>query len=142
MLSLTSEYVLRAMIYLTQNEDDWPIAGRRIAEQAGIPPKYLSNILGDLVRLGLLDSAPGRTGGFRLRRAPRDTKLYDLLASFEQFELKRCPFGNKKCSDRNPCLAHEQWKKVVEAEHTFLKKTSIHDVAVEARKQKRPRKKN
>ena len=38
MLSLTSEYALRAMIHLAQHVDDWPIPGKDIAEHAGIPP--------------------------------------------------------------------------------------------------------
>ena len=36
MLTLTSEYALRAMIYLAQHVDKQPITGRQIAEQAGI----------------------------------------------------------------------------------------------------------
>jgi len=54
MLSLTSEYALRALIYLTQHESDWPIPGHRIAEQTKIPSKYLSKILCDLVRINVL----------------------------------------------------------------------------------------
>ena len=50
MLTRTSEYAVLAMIYLAQHTDDWPIAGRKIAEATGIPRKYLAAVLGDLVR--------------------------------------------------------------------------------------------
>lgn len=130
MLTRTSEYALRALIHLAQHEDDWPLTGRCIAEQAKIPRKYLSKVLGDLVRVGVLESSPGRTGGFRLRRAAKKTALMDVLAPFEQFNQQSCPFGNRRCDDDNPCNAHDQWKKVVETKQRFLKKTTIYDIAM------------
>jgi len=130
MLSRTSEYALRALIHLAQHEEDCPISGAHIAGETGIPPKYLSKILGDLVRAGVLDSSPGKTGGFRLRRSAKKVSLLDVLTPFEQFERRRCPFGNAECSDLNPCNAHEQWKKVIETEQRFLMKTTVHDIAL------------
>lgn len=129
MLTLTSEYALRALIYLAQHPDSGSIPGRQIAEHARIPPKYLSKILGDLVRFGVLASSPGKTGGFRLRRAAQDTTLYEILSPFEQFDRRRCPFGNKECSDEEPCLAHSRWKQVVDTERRFLRETPISEVA-------------
>ncbi len=142
MLSLTSQYALRAMIYLTQHEEDWPIPGRRIAAEAGIPAKYLSKILGDLVRSGVLDSSPGKSGGFRLRRAAKQTTLHEVLRPFEQFARGRCPFGNQECSDEKPCIAHDRWKKVIEAQAKFLADTSVLDVAVPSATKRRRRKKS
>ncbi len=129
MLSRTSEYALRALIHLAQHEEDWPISGSRIAAETEIPPNYLSKILGDLVRAGVLESSPGKTGGFRLKRTARQTKLYDVVAPFESFDHRRCAFGNQECGDANPCLAHKEWKKVVDAKQRFLKRNSVHDVA-------------
>ena len=129
MLTLSSEYALQAMIYLARHQDRCPIPGREIAQQADIPAKYLSKILGDLVRAKVLTSSPGKSGGFKLRRASEDTLLYDVLAPFEQFDHRRCPFGSGYCGDDDPCLAHDRWKKVVEAELWFLQHTSVHHVA-------------
>jgi Rrf2 family protein len=131
MLTRTSEYALRALIYLAQHEDSWPIPGREVAEHAEVPPKYLSKILGDLVRVGVLESSPGKTGGFRLSRSATKTTLYEVLRPFEQFDRRRCPFGNDACSDENPCLAHSKWKLVVETEQRFLHHTSIYEVAIQ-----------
>jgi len=133
MLTRTSEYALRAMIHLAQNEPDWPITGREIAAAATIPAKYLSKILGDLVRVGVLESTPGRRGGFRFVSPAKETKLYDVLAPFEQLEQKRCPFGNAQCSDEEPCLAHDRWKQVLATHKRFLQGTTIYDVAVRMR---------
>lgn len=117
------------MIYLAEHREDWPIPGRVIAESTEIPAKYLSKIMGDLVRVGVLVSSRGKSGGFSMQRDPAKTKLFDVLAPFEQFQHRTCPFGNARCSDSNPCLAHDRWKNVVEAEQTFLMNTSIHEIA-------------
>lgn len=132
MLSLTSEYALRAMICLTRHIDEWPVSGRTIAEEASIPRKYLSSILGDLVRAGLLDSSPGTGGGFRMVRSPKEIMLSEILSPFEPMLANRrpCPFGNEECNDNDPCAGHEQWKKVRETYSRFLQETSVHDVAV------------
>ena len=130
MLSRTSEYALRAVIHLAQHLDAWPISGREIAEQTGIPAKYLSTVLSELVRVGILESARGKSGGFRLVDLPKNIKLIEVLSPFEQFENMRCPFGSERCSDDKPCLAHDQWKEVVSAHQEFLCKTSIQDVSI------------
>lgn len=129
MLTRTSEYALRAMIHLAHREVDWPIPGREIAKATSIPPKYLSKILGDLVRVGVLESSPGKNGGFRMTRPPGSTPLLQVLTPFEQFSNRRCPFGNQNCSDADPCNAHDQWKKVIESQQQFLRKTSVEAIA-------------
>lgn len=133
MLTKTAEYALRAVIHLAQHHDDWPIPGNQIAERAGIPAKYLSKVLGDLVRVGVLTSSRGKHGGFGMVRSPKKTRLIDILSPFEQFEIRRCPFGNSECSDKKPCLAHAQWKKVVATERDFFRRTSIYDVSIHRR---------
>ncbi len=131
MLSLTSEYALRALIYLTRNENEWPIPGWQVADGAGIPPKYLSKILGDLVRIGVLSSAPGKRGGFRLNQPAKKTRLFEILVPYESFGRKRCPFGNEDCSDEYPCSVHKKWKGVMQAEQRFFQKTSLYEIAQE-----------
>ncbi len=130
MLTLTGEYALRAMIYLAQHEEEWPITGKSIAAGAAIPAKYLSKVLGDLVRDGILASTPGKNGGFRMVHRADETRLFAVLAPFESFGKRRCPFGNRECGDDNPCLAHEGWKRVIETQQRFLQETSVLDVAM------------
>ena len=72
MLTLTSEYALRAMTYLAQHEQDWPIPGRQIAQQAGIPRKYLSKVLRGLVRAEVLESSYGRKSSSPRRASEGD----------------------------------------------------------------------
>ena len=133
MLTRTSEYALQALIYLAKHVEDWPVSGKRIAEATGVPRKYLSKVLADLVRVNVLESARGKSGGFRLVRSAETTSLFEVLSPFEPFPQQRCPFGNEQCSDENPCIAHTEWKKVLETEQQFLEGTFLSDVATERR---------
>ena len=139
MLTRTGEYALRALIHLACNEREWPIAGRQIAEETGIPAKYLSTVLSDLVRTKVLNSARGKKGGFCLVRPPKKTFLFDILEPFEPVLApdRPCPFANKICNDDDPCLGHEAWKKVRDGYYRFLRKTSISDVAIGREKKRR-----
>jgi len=139
-MTKSSEHALRALVFLAQREDQWPIPGREIAKGADIPAKYLQKILGDLTRTGVLESSPGRSGGFRLCRPSNRIPLLDVLKPFERSQADRCPFGNTVCSDRNPCRAHYGWKKVVEAERRFLQELTLGDVAKPAEAARRGRK--
>ncbi len=133
MLSRTSEYVLRAMALMAQQVDEWPLPSPRIAEQTGIPRKYLSNILSSLVRAGILQSAPGIGGGFRMTRSPKVVFLREVLEPFEPAlgPTRPCPFGQEVCNDTDPCAGHERWKRVREAYADFLQHTSVYDIGVE-----------
>ncbi len=138
MISRTSEYALRALIYLAQESDRWPIAGKEIAEVTEIPPKYLSTILSALVRTGVLESSRGKSGGFWLARSSKEIYLADVLLPFEQATSKMCPFGNRTCSDVNPCSAHHEWKQVKDTFHKFIENTSLYDV--EMNEHRKPKK--
>jgi len=136
-MTRSSEYALRALIFLAQHKDEWPIPGRAIAQGAVIPAKYLQKILGDLSRTGVLESFPGKTGGFRLRRPAERIPLAEVLGPFERFQENRCPFGNAVCSDQNPCRAHDKWEKVVGAQRRFFAEMTIGDVAEPRRPSRR-----
>ncbi len=138
-MTRSSEYALKALIFLFQHEKRWPIPGRVIAKEAGVPAKYLQKILGDLTRTGILESSPGRTGGFRLSRPGHRIPLIDVLTSFERFREGACPFGNAVCSDSKPCGAHHEWKKVVDAEQRFMREMTIADVSKPTDSGRRPR---
>lgn len=132
MLTLSSQYALKAVIYLIRASINGPISGPTIARGTGIPSKYLSTIMSELVRIGILESTRGKRGGFWLSRSPKKISLHDVVASFEPgiHAKRRCPFGNELCSDKDPCLAHEEWKQVLETEVKFLKHKTVQDIAL------------
>ncbi len=131
MLTRTSEYALQAVICLARCGNPGPIPGKRIATQTGIPGRYLSKILADLVRASVLIAAPGKTGGFRLARLPQDIHLAEVLGPFEPVLANRrpCPFGSAVCNDDQGCAGHDRWMRVRETYSRFLNETTVDDVA-------------
>jgi Rrf2 family iron-sulfur cluster assembly transcriptional regulator len=131
MMNLTSQYAMQALIFLARQDDSQLTPGARIAEGTGVPAKYLSTILGELVRCRILESTRGKGGGFKLARPANEIMLYSALQSFEPVlaSQRPCPFGKSACSDDDPCTGHERWKVVRQAYNGFLNSTTIADVA-------------
>lgn len=129
MLSQTAQYALRAMVYIAQRGENGPVLAKEIAEKTFVPRQYLSTILREAVRSGLLKSTRGKGGGYQLAKAAHETRLQDVLRPFDDIAARRgCPFGQAECSDLNPCVFHEHWKPVSAAFQDMLDGTTLHDM--------------
>lgn len=129
MLSATAQYALRAFVFIATHGDDHPVLAKDIAAQTGVPVHYLSRILRDAVRAGLLDSARGVGGGFRLSRPADRIKLVDVLSPYDDvLDRSRCPFGQPRCNDQSPCGFHEYWKPIAVAYRKMLEDTTLAEV--------------
>ena len=129
MVSRTEEYALRAAVCLARRYGDGSVRARDMASATGIPANYLSKILHQLGRSGVVVSERGRAGGFKLAAPPSTVFLASVVAPFEpQVERTRCLLGLPQCSDANPCGAHERWKAIKEATLEFLNDTTLADV--------------
>lgn len=129
MLSQTAEYALRAVVYLAEQADPGLIPVGEIAVALDVPANYLSKILHQLARAGVVESTRGPHGGFRLARPAELIGLADVIEPFDSLEhRRRCLLGRPECSDRNPCGAHERWKHVKNQTTDFFRDTSVADV--------------
>lgn len=129
MLSRTEEYALRAAVCLARQYGDGAARAKDIARDTGVPANYMSKILHQLAKAGIVVSERGRTGGFRLAAPPEQFFLASVLSPFEpQVERTRCLLGRPECSDVNPCGAHDRWKVIKEATLDFLNGTTLADV--------------
>ena len=123
------EYAIRAMTYLARNPSALHLA-REIAEEEEIPYYFLSKILQNLARDGLLKSTKGRGGGFELAKKPESIKLYDIKVSIDgDVDLYECAVGLAKCNDRQPCPLHDTFKPLRERIKRYLKETSLSEMA-------------
>ena len=71
------EYGLRALLTLTAA--GVPQTAERLAEEQGLPPRFLGAILADLRRAGLVASQRGAEGGYRLARPPDKISVADVI---------------------------------------------------------------
>lgn len=129
MLSQTGEYALRAVVHLAQQGRDGPLKIDEIATALDIPRNYLSKILHRLVGAGLLTSARGPTGGFRLAVAADELTLAEVVEAFDPVLAdRRCLLGKERCSDAHPCQAHVRWKVVASSVGGFFRDTTVADL--------------
>lgn len=120
MLSITSQYALRALSYLAARSGD-PVLGRDLAESVEIPANYLSKVLLALRNAGLVATARGAGGGYRLNRRAQEIYLIDVVELFEEISRTKpsCFLGRTRvCSESTPCNAHRSWRDV---QMTYLK---------------------
>ncbi|MGB7158999.1 MAG: Rrf2 family transcriptional regulator [Tepidisphaeraceae bacterium] len=82
-LSKRTEYGLRAVVQLARL---WPrtyVQSKDLAQQEGLPNKFLESILLALRRGDFLESKVGSGGGYRLSRAPREIGVGDVIRRLE-----------------------------------------------------------
>ena len=131
MLSVTSEYALRALAELARKPRHHAILGRDLAESTGVPPKYLSKIMLSLRNAGIVSTSRGTGGGYRLHRRPESIRMMEIVRLFEGPAIKpSCLLhSTRKCSEQNPCTAHPLWRVVQDAYLQFLHGTTLNDLA-------------
>ena len=82
-LSKQTEYGLRAVVQLARMGPRRYVQSKDLAQEGGLPNKFLEAILLSLRRGGFLESKVGREGGYRLARPPREIRVGDLVRRLE-----------------------------------------------------------
>lgn len=131
MVSKTAGYALNAVIHIASRQGtDEAVPAAAMAEALRVPANYLSKILRDLARGGVLVSDRGRHGGFRLARPAGEIRLIDVIRPFDPLdEGRECLLGRGKCSDVGGCPAHHAWKEASAPAVHFLETRTVAELA-------------
>ena len=126
MLTKTSEYALRAVLFLAREPSDIPVPAGDIASGLDVPANYLSKILHTLSRAGVVSSERGPGGGYRLARQADTMSLADVVGAFEPISPgSHCLLGRARCHDDHPCAAHARWRQVYDPVTAFFRDTMV-----------------
>lgn len=98
-LTLKTDYALRVIIYLQNNEK---VSIKDVAAFYKIKKNHLSVVVNELSRLGYVSSTPGPGGGISLVKSCLEEKLSDVVLKFESFELVECFNKQKNTCRLNP----------------------------------------
>jgi Rrf2 family nitric oxide-sensitive transcriptional repressor len=105
MISNTTEYALRAVIFLGQDNQS-AYTAQQISMATQVPLPYLSKILNGLVRTNLVTSQRGLGGGFALAVNPNKLTLLQVLDAVEPVRgTEHCPPSLDK-KRGNSCPLH------------------------------------
>jgi len=110
MLSNTSKYAIRALIYLELYSNPKNKVGiKEISEQLDMPSPFLGKILQELVKQNFLNSTKGPNGGFYLKRPAIDIALMEVIEVIDgSGSFERCVIRNSACDHDNPCSMHDK----------------------------------
>ncbi len=129
MLSQAVGYASTALGYVAAAGGK-PVLVKEMAAACEIPAPYLSKIINQLARSGLVNTQRGVGGGVTLARSARDITIYDLcIALDDPIVQRRCMLGIAECSDERACPAHRFNLEQREKQLAFLKGTSVADIA-------------
>ena len=118
-----------AMADLARHAGDGAIALSVIAERQKLPLAYLEQLFVPLRRAGLVDSARGRTGGYRLAHDAKDISVGAVMSAVEEeTKFTRCAGEGSSCTGTEPCIAHGLWSALSDATSGFLQAVSLADV--------------
>jgi Rrf2 family protein len=105
MLSQRTRYAIRALQHLADRHGEGPVQLAEISEAQNIPAKFLTVILSEMKRAGLVETLRGKEGGYWLAKPPAEI-TYGTIVRLTRGSLALVP-----CASR---LAYEQCKNCID----------------------------
>ncbi|HEX2561090.1 Rrf2 family transcriptional regulator [Phenylobacterium sp.] len=131
-LSTKGRYAVMAMTDLARREGERAVALADIAARQEISLAYLEQLFSRLRRKGLVVSARGPGGGYRLARSAAETTIADIVTAVDEpLRTTRCSGETQKgCMLKGErCLTHDLWEEMGRQIHDYLASVSLDDVA-------------
>ena len=127
-LTRRGDYAVRAMVFLA-GRGAGHASGSIIAGATGVPAGFLPQVMGDLVRAGLVTNRRGRSGGYGLARPAREVSLLAVVEAVEgDARRRRCVLRGGPCRRDGTCAVHDTFFAAQEALLGTLAGTSLADV--------------
>lgn len=124
-LTTKGRYAVTAMLDLALHAKDRPITLADISQRQGISLSYLEQLFSKLRKQGLVSSARGPGGGYRLSRVADQINVAQVITAVdEKVNVVRCE-GRGDCQDGEACLTHELWCSLSDQIYDFLNGISL-----------------
>lgn len=132
-LSTKGRYAVTALADIALHSTSAPVALGEIAERQDISLAYLEQLFVRLRRAGLVVSARGPGGGYRLSRPAGEIRIAEVMVAVdERLNAMGCngryEEGMGCGKSREACLTHALWEQLSAHVHVFLAKITIADV--------------
>lgn len=130
-LSRKADYAVRAAICLAGAWGEGSARKlREITSAMSLPSGYTPQIMGLLVRAGLVTAKAGRAGGYRLSRPPGQISLLEVVEAAEgELILERCTLSGGPCRWDDVCAVHPSWEKATNALRKSLSQARLSQIA-------------
>jgi Rrf2 family protein len=123
------DYGLRAVIYLAGQNPEKCCSIAEIAQQQGVPRKFLEKIIKDLMLKELIKSKRGSCGGYSLARSASEISFYDVIEAIEgPIAVNACMDSHLSCDQLPRCMMVGVWSEVQKKITEVFTKTTIADL--------------
>lgn len=116
MLSQRTRYAIRALQHLADRYGEGPVQLVEISEAQNIPGKFLTVILSEMKRAGLVDTLRGKEGGYWLAKPPAEITYGNIV------RLTRGSLALVPCASR---LAYEKCKNCIDEKVCKLRRVML-----------------
>jgi Rrf2 family iron-sulfur cluster assembly transcriptional regulator len=129
-LSTRGRYAVMAMADLAQASQGRPVPLNDIASRQEISLSYLEQLFAKLRRAGVVKSARGPGGGYRLGRPAGELRVSDIMMAVEEpVDVTRCQNRTAGCLESGRrCVTHDLWDELGRHIHIFLANVTLEDV--------------
>lgn len=133
-VSAKTEYACIAMMELAATFGSGePVRIRKIADEHGIPSRFLVQILLQLKGAGLVTSTRGAAGGYQLLKPPREITLGQIMAAIDGQEER---IASSAAAGSPPAaVLVDVWQEILNVERQMLDAVTLADLVDRARAQ-------
>lgn len=129
-LTRAADYAIRVMVHLAGLPPSTRASRAELATAAECPEQFLSKVLQNLTRAGLVLSHRGNTGGFELPNIHRAATLLEVVEAIEgPIRLNVCLTSDHACTRQDWCPAHDVWVSAQAAVSKVLRDVTITGLA-------------
>ena len=129
-LSKLTDYGIVVMTHLAQEPSQVHAAGD-VAGAIRVAVPTVSKVLKRLSRAGLLVSARGSKGGYRLARMPAAISVAQVIDALEgPFAITECASDGGNCSQESHCAERANWQRINDNVWHALAGVSLADMVV------------
>lgn len=116
-LSSRARYGLRALIDLAVHSVTESVSISSIAARQGLSEAYLEQLMAKLKKAGLVISARGAQGGYKLAKSAKDISVGDVLRALEgNLDAVQCAgLSEEGCQGSQLCVSKYVWQKINES---------------------------
>ena len=120
-----TDYALHTVAYLIEHSTDENISVHVLAKQFNVSPTYLSKILTQLTKAGIIGSTSGVKGGYVLKWDPQEITFFDVILAIEgNTSFFTCAVHEDK---ESPCGIRRVMARTNQLMEDFLRQNKIVD---------------
>ena len=130
-----TDYAVRVVLALAKRGEDARLSTADIQKEMLIPKAFMTRIVAQLSRDGLINTFPGREGGLMLPRPAAQITLKDVVDAFEgPILLSEClqVKGEDDCPFQSNCPVRPKWGQVQVAMMREMASITFEDLAKES----------